>query len=338
MRATLLAVLVASLGFVAFVPPASSATTHTVTGYAYCAEGGCTSIYFSPDPITIDTGDSISFVNGENSHGYDDGTTNCDFPCTVTYAQPGTVSYLCTHFAGFMSGNVIVVGPASAITSPAAAATVVGTITEAGTASTDSGVITSVETRIDGGAWSAATLNASAASVSWSRALDTGPLTDATHRLDARATRTDGKRSIATVAFTVANPPTFDFTIKNLAHPRTYSPLTDPTITFALANGGNTGASPGEARIDYQDGAAWKTLATLSTPTVAAHGATNMSWTWPQYTLRIGVFPIRVVADPNARVSETDEANNVAYGNVTFLVPEYHPIDVYEAAGIPHPD
>lgn len=89
--------------------------------------------------------------------------------------------------------------PAIRITSPAANATVSGTITVSGTASDDRAVA-GVDLQVDGGARSAAT-----GTTSWTLSLETTGLSDGAHTLTARATDGAGQVTAASVSITVQN-------------------------------------------------------------------------------------------------------------------------------------
>jgi len=89
--------------------------------------------------------------------------------------------------------------PSVAIAAPASGSTVSGTITVSGSAS-DAGGLASVVVSIDGGAFTAATGTAS-----WSYALQTTSLSNASHTITARATDAAGNTRTASVTITVAN-------------------------------------------------------------------------------------------------------------------------------------
>jgi hypothetical protein len=107
--------------------------------------------------------------------------------------------------------------PSVAISSPAANATVRGTIGVAGTAS-DNVQVASVAVSVDGGAYVAAQ-----GTTSWSFALDTRSLTDGAHTVTARAKDAAGNATMASVRFTSSNADT-----------------TPPVVSISAPSGGAT--------------------------------------------------------------------------------------------------
>jgi hypothetical protein len=89
--------------------------------------------------------------------------------------------------------------PTVAITSPTNGATLLGTITVAGTASDAVGVST-IQVQVDGGAFSSAS-----GTTNWTFGLDTASLSNAAHTITARATNTSGLTATTTVTVNVSN-------------------------------------------------------------------------------------------------------------------------------------
>jgi len=107
--------------------------------------------------------------------------------------------------------------PSVSIASPAAGATVRGTIGVAGTAS-DNVQVASIAVSVDGGAYVAAQ-----GTTSWSFALDTRSLTDGAHTVTARAKDAAGNATTASVRFTSSNADT-----------------TPPMVSISAPSGGAT--------------------------------------------------------------------------------------------------
>jgi regulation of enolase protein 1 (concanavalin A-like superfamily) len=117
----------------------------------------------------------------------------------VTSHRPGALATATFTNVAVTTAAPINQAPTVSITTPAAGATVSGTVSVAGTATDDVGVA-KVEVRVDAGSFALAT-----GTSSWSYAWNTAAVADGTHTLTARVTDTGGLTSTASVTVNVAN-------------------------------------------------------------------------------------------------------------------------------------
>lgn len=115
-----------------------------------------------------------------------------------------------------------------------------------------------------------------------------------------------GDSAAAMISVTIANPPTTDLRIGDLAVQQSGA---EQRVRFTLVNEGNTQAPPFETRVEYQYNGVW-TLVSFTRVPLAAFSTRPIEIVWSGPFL--GDFPIRVVADAKAEVAETDEGDNRA--------------------------
>lgn len=98
--------------------------------------------------------------------------------------------------------------PSISIASPEAGATIVGTFTITGTASSPAAGLSTVQVRVDANAWTTAT-----GTTSWSASINSAAYADGAHTVFAMATDSAGHATSASVAVTFSNtPPTVTIT------------------------------------------------------------------------------------------------------------------------------
>lgn len=239
---------------------------------------------------------------------------------TFTVRATTTAGHSATATHAITVSNLVTV----AITSPAASATVSGPVVLAGTVSTTGYGLQKVEVKIDAGSNAPATVNGGA----WTFALDTTTLNNAAHTMTVTATALDGRTSVATRSFTVANTPTKDLrvTLDAPAAPTPASVATGVIIAGRVHNDGNekVAAANADLRIEYLEGETWRLVTAGAAPSgeVPGYGSVPFTFTWnrPATEVLVGTFPIRVMVDANDEVTgELAEGNNNATGEATWV-------------------
>jgi hypothetical protein len=181
---------------VTIAAPAGGATVTgnvSVSGTAADA-GGLASVAVSVDgglyqPAT----GTASWTDSVDTNALADGTH------TITARAIDTSGNAATAKVSVDVQNADTTPPSVQIASPAAGATLGGTVTVSGTAADDTQVA-SVAVSVDGGAYAAAT-----GTTSWSYTFDTSALSSGSHTLTARATDTSGNVGTASGSFTVGS-------------------------------------------------------------------------------------------------------------------------------------
>lgn len=229
--------------------------------------------------------------------------------CVRGFPTEGTFFYHCGVHPSLMKATVVVgVPPSLTVSTPAAGASVAGTFSVAGTASHSSG-IARVDVRVDLGSWQQA-----AGTTSWSLDVDSVPLVNGLHTLRARATATSGATAYASVSVNVANPSTWELRFASISGATGTAGTT--SVSFTVANDGNTAATNAAARLEYQYKGTWTVFAS-DTYTASAHSTVARTKTWSNLLL-VGSFPVRVTLDPSNAFAELDESNNVGATNAAF--------------------
>lgn len=311
LRTILVALLV--LAFVAplapTAPAAAPTATHTVAAHDF---------FWSPASLSAAAGDSVTFTLEEGFHNWvsDAGLGSCSLPCTIAFPDEGSFPYHCGIHPS-MTG-VVTVGapPVVAFTSPADGATVEGTVRLAGTATHATSDIARVQLAVDAGPFREATRDSLGGDITWHLDVDTTTLANGAHTLVARATTASGATGEATMAITVANPVAVDLRITALTPIDGY-PAT--RIHFVVHNAGNSASGAYIATAEYSYEGAWRPIASVQMPSLAAGASASRTVTWDGGGLLVGAFDVRVIADADERVVETDETNNVRTGEVAFL-------------------
>ena len=132
--------LTAAIAAIALLAAGSAANGATLT--VHVGPGG--SMTYSPNPATINQGDTIQWVWDSSSHSvtsgtgqpsglFDSGLHNPPFTFTRTFNTPGTFPYYCTFHGSGMSASVVVAAPTPTAT-PTATATSTPTPTSTPTA------------------------------------------------------------------------------------------------------------------------------------------------------------------------------------------------------------
>ena len=193
--------------------------------------------------------------------------------------------------------------PGVAISSPAAGATVSGTVSVSGSSSDASGVA-AVDVSVDGGAWQRA-----AGTTSWSWGWSTAGVANGSHTLTARATDTRGNAASRTTTVTLSN---------------TVADTTTPSVTFTSPTSGATvsGTTPvtgtasddrGLAKVDVSvDNAGW----------YAVSGTSSWSWSWTTTSVSNGSHVLQVRAtDTSGNVSTSSRSVSVSNTTSTTTTP-----------------
>lgn len=306
MRAMVVAFgLLMALPLVSSYVPAAEAATADVSVYNFG---------FNPSTVSLEPGDSVRWTwnSGGTPHSVVEGTpgaagatwcatSTSPNTCTKTFSTLGTYSYFCSVHPSSMRGTVKVLAapPTITIDSPADGATVSGTFTASGTASSDAG-ISRVETRIDGGPWQTAT-----GTTSWSLDIDTSSVSNGDHTLEARAVAGDGQTASARITINVANPEVVDLSLFSVYGRNSFT--ANPSITVYLRNTGNVDLSS-TVRIEYSYKGEWHLIREVPVQLDAFEFKTYTK-TWNSFT-HIGRFDVRGTVDPDGLLAEEDETNN----------------------------
>jgi hypothetical protein len=223
-----------------FMSPASGATvsrTITVTGTA------SDNVKVAKVELRVDDG----------SYRLASGTTNWSLSIDTTAYPNGShdLKLRVTDTSGNQSwaddpitiSNGTAVGAAVGFTSPASGATVGGTITVTGTASSPAGVAR-VEVRVDDGSYRLAS-----GTTSWSISIDTTPYSDGAHNLKARVTDNSGAQAWADLAIVFANSVSSSLLSPYVAFS---SPSPGSTVGGTITVKGTASASAGVARVEVR--------------------------------------------------------------------------------------
>lgn len=174
--------------------------------------------------------------------------------------------------------------PAVWFSTPAAGATVSGTVTVSGAAS-DNAAVSKVEIKVDSGAWQTA-----GGTTGWSWAWSTSSATPGTHTLTARATDSAGNTTTAARSFSVAGtsgdttPPALGIT----------TPSSGATVTGTVSVQGTVSDNVGVTRLEVAvDDKPWQQI----------YMKANWAWPWVTGHLSNGAHTLHVRA--------TDSAGNV---------------------------
>ena len=128
-----------------------------------------------------------------------DTTALSDGPHTITARAVDTAGNASTASVGVTVQNADTTAPSVQIASPAAGATLSGTVTVSGSAS-DNAQVASVAVAVDGGPFSPAQ-----GTTAWSYSLATGSLSNGTHTIWVRASDGAGNATTASVVVSVQN-------------------------------------------------------------------------------------------------------------------------------------
>lgn len=269
---------------------------------------------FDPSTTTIEQGDSVQWDwdSGGTPHSVVEGvpgaagatwcsTSTSPNTCTKTFPAFGTYDYFCSVHPNSMRATVRVLAPPPTITidSPADGASVSGTFTVSGTASSDAG-ITKVETRLDGGAWQSAS-----GTTSWSLTIDTAFLSNGDKVLEARAIAGDGQVASQSINITIANPEVVDLWLTGVQGRTSFT--ANPLITIGLRNTGNVDLSS-VVRLEYRYKGDWHLIKEVAVQ-LDAFEIKGYSTHWNSLT-HVGRFDIRGTVDPDGLIAEDDETNN----------------------------
>lgn len=299
------ALVTLSLLIVAALPMAH-ASSFTVTA---------TNFQWSPTPLQVAVGDTVTFTNGGGSHNFvsDAGQGSCSLPCTISFTANGQFPYHCGIHGSAMSGTVTVgAAPTITIDSPAAGATLQGQVLVQGNASSAADTIASVHLLVGTRDITATLAAPGATATGWSAALDTTTLPNGAATLLARATSAGGLKTDASLSVRISNPATTDIAIT--AFNTTQSSLSAPRLVYTLVNAGNT-ITPGfELVAQYQYKGTWRTFAGGSHGSLTAGERLTEVLAWHDGLLHVGTYPVRLLADPKDLVAEIDETNNEGNG------------------------
>lgn len=210
-----------------------------------------------------------------------------------------------------------------AITSPADGAEVSGTVLVEGTAESGEG-ITHVHLQVDEGPFEPVDTLTGTNPRAWSKAVDVSGLLNGPHTLTARARTSGGEFVFATIGVIVGGAGDTDLRAVGLeGGTGVIVPL-----RLTAANDGSTSLVGVVALFEYLYKDVWHTIGT-TTGDVPAHGTAvlDVDWVAPGF---VGRFDVRGTLDPAGAIAETDEANNVAEGEVAFLTSEVEGIDLLD--------
>lgn len=313
MRAASASMLV--LALVAPMVPVASAATFQVTAF---------NGFWSPSSLQIDVGDSVEFLLGQGFHNWEvvGGGDSCDLPCTRTFSTEGSVSYRCGIHPSMTGTIAIGAPPTVTIATPAAGATVGGTVQVTGSATHPTLAITQVTVRIGSAAAVTATLGGSGTSVTWSADVPTTSILNGAQTLVARATVSNGVFGTASIPITIDNPPSVDVVVTSAS--ASQGATTTNLLSFTVRNDGNAGGRV-TVLAEYLYHGTWRAIGTTLTPVVNPGQTVQGSIAWTTGTSpHVGSFSVRFTADPNMVLPDPNRANNVrttTAGWVTTLVP-----------------
>jgi plastocyanin len=323
---TLRPALVALLSLLALttlgLPAHASGGSHTVSAYNYD---------WTPTPLNVMPGDTVTFVIGMGDHSFvsDWNSTRCSLPCTLPFPDEGTFPYHCGVHGTIMSGKITVgVPPTVTVSSPAEGASVSGKVTVTGHAQHPTHDVTAVDVLAAGQDVAATLAQPNSTSTDWAATLDTSNLPDGALTITAQATITTGVTGDATVNVTVANPSFVDLAVTDLV--TTGSTTGDPQLFYTLHNQGNAPSGAFDVRLQYEYKGAWRTFLDAQHASLAAFTSSGEAATWNDGIVHVGKYPVRVLANPDRAVAESDYSNNEADGSAdwrTDAVPGLDPLD-----------
>lgn len=240
----------------------------SVDGGAYVLAQGTTAWSASVDTTAYASGSHTISARATDSSG-NTGVTNVSVSFSNADTTPPTVS----------------------VSTPAAGASVAGTVNVAGAAA-DNKALAKVELSVDGGTYRLAT-----GTSAWSLALDSTTLANGSHTLTARATDTSGNTSTASVSVTVAN---LDSTPPSVA---ISAPTSGSSVSGSISVSGSAGDNSQLAQVAVSvDGGAYQ----------PAQGTTAWSFALDTSTLANGSHTLTAQA--------TDAAGNTAVSSETVTV------------------
>jgi len=196
--------------------------------------------------------------------------------------------------------------------SPDSGATINGTVNFSGRAYSLRGETVTITLDLGGPPVTAELVREGFEEFRWTATLDTTPRHNGRSCVSARIVSSSGDHNANCRPVVLANPAWRDLRALDVNGTGGVPGRTDGPIGWIAWESTNDAELGFTSLLEIQRGEEWRTLTTLT----HEPGRSSGEWTWHFNGPIVGCFPLRLTLDPENVIIETNEANNVAVGQI----------------------